>query len=118
MTVDDEASSPLQPADAAFPALLARLGSDGEKPEVVYERLRARLITYFRLHLPAEANDLADRTLDRMARRIQEGTEVENVHSYALGVARLLVHEARTRYAREQKSILEEAAVLEQAPDE
>lgn len=128
MTLDEEASPPLPtkparpagavPADAAFLALLARLGSDGEAAETVYERLRRRLITYMRLHLPAEADDLADRTLDRMARRIHEGTSVQNVYSYALGVARMLVLEARARYSREQQSILEQAPLLEHSPPE
>lgn len=127
MTVDEKAGLPPDiqrpraagdPAEAAFLALLARLGSEGDRQETVYERLRQRLITYFRLHLPAEADDLADLTLDRMARRIHEGTSVQNVFSYALGVARMLVHEARARYSREQQSILEQAAMLEQTPPE
>jgi DNA-directed RNA polymerase specialized sigma24 family protein len=127
MTLDEEASPPPRierarpardPADAVFLALIARLGSEGEKPEVVYERLRGRLITYLRLHLPAEADDLADLTLDRMARRIHEGTAVQSIYSYALGVARMLLHESRARHSREQQSILEQAPLLEQSPPE
>jgi len=127
MTLDEEESPPPQmartrpagdPANAAFVALLERLGNDGERPEAVYERLRGRLITYLRLHLPAEADDLADRTLDRMARRIHDGTSVQNVYSYALGVARMLVHEARARYSREQQSILQQAPLLDAPPSE
>ena len=128
MTVDEEASPApdiqrARPggdsADAAFLALLARLGSEGDTAEVVYERLRRRLVTYMRLQLPAEAEELADRALDRMARRLHEGTTVQNVYSYALGVARMLVHEARARYSREQRSLLEQAPLLEpSAPDE
>lgn len=106
------------PADAAFLALLARLGSEGDTGEAVYERLRRRLITYMRLHLPAEADDLADRTLDRMARRLHEGTAVQNIYSYALGVARMLVLEARARHSREQRSLLEQAPLLEQSSPE
>lgn len=102
-------------ADEAFKALLARFAEEGRSPEAVYERLRNRLTRYLRLHLPAEADDLADRTLDRMARRIHEGTEVQNIYLFALGVARMLVHEARARYSREQLG-LHEAAVLSQQP--
>jgi DNA-directed RNA polymerase specialized sigma24 family protein len=127
MTLDEEASPrphlkrvrPVAgPENAAFLALLARLGSEGETAEAVYERLRRRLITYMRLHLPAEADDLADLTLDRMARRLHEGTSVQNVYSYGLGVARMVVHEARARYSREQQSIQEQAPLLEQSPTE
>lgn len=100
-------------ADQAFTALLARLASEGERPELVYERLRKRLVTYLRLHLPAEADALADLTLDRLARRLSEGICVENVYLYALGVARMVVYEARARFSRERSS-LEQAAVLDQ----
>lgn len=120
MTLDEEASPPgttrrpsKELAEPAFAALLARLGDEGPTPEVVYERLRKRLVAYVRLHLPAQADELADLTLDRMARRLSEGTVVQNVYLYALGIGRLVVHEARSRLAREQSS-LEQAAVLGQ----
>jgi DNA-directed RNA polymerase specialized sigma24 family protein len=102
-------------ADDSLKALLTRLAREGGSSEVAYERVRTRLIRYLRLHLPAEADDLADRTLDRMAHRLHEGTEVHNIYLYALGVARMLVHEARARFAREQVS-LEEAAALSNPP--
>jgi DNA-directed RNA polymerase specialized sigma24 family protein len=98
--------------EAGFRALLTRFGSDGEQPETVYERLRRRLIAYMRLHLPAQADDLADLTLDRMAHRLHEGTAVHNVYLYALGIARLVIREAQTRFARERSS-LEEVARLD-----
>jgi DNA-directed RNA polymerase specialized sigma24 family protein len=103
-------------AEAAFKALLARLGAEGERPEVTYERLRKRLITYFRLHVPAQADDLADLTLDRLARRILDGIFIQNVYLYALGIARLVVHEAQARLAREQTN-LAQAVLLEHGPD-
>jgi hypothetical protein len=101
-----------------FEALLARLRADGEPAERAYERLRARLIALLRLHAPAEAESLADIALDRTARRIHEGVDVENVHSYALGVGRMLVLEARTRAARERRMERELAqAALSQERD-
>ncbi len=84
-------------------ALLARLRADGERADVAYERLRARLLALLRLHVPAEAESLADIALDRIARRIHEGTVVENVPLYALGVGRMLILEARTRAGREHR---------------
>lgn len=81
-------------------ALLRRLGADGGDA-IAYEGLRRRLIQFFRLHDPAEADDLADTALDRLARRIHEGTEVISVPSYALGIARMVLHEARARAARQ-----------------
>ena len=86
-------------AAGAFAALLARLAADGGDA-TAYEALRRRLIQLFRMHVPADADDLADVVLDRLARRIHEGTEVASVPSYALGIARMVLHEARAKAAR------------------
>jgi DNA-directed RNA polymerase specialized sigma24 family protein len=85
--------------DGAFGALLARLAVDGGDAQT-YEALRRRLIQFFRLHVPADADDLADVVLDRLARRIHEGTDVASVPSYTLGIARMVLHEARAKSAR------------------
>ena len=85
--------------NGAFAALLSRLAADGGDA-TAYESLRRRLIQLLRLHVPAEADDLADVLLDRLARRIHEGTEVASVPSYALGIARMVLHEARAKAAR------------------
>ena len=80
-------------------ALLARLAADGDEG-VGYETLRRRLIRFFDVYVPADADELADVALDRVARRIHEGVEVASVLSYTLGVARMVLHEARARAAR------------------
>jgi len=85
--------------DSAFGALLSRLAADGGDA-AAYEALRRRLIQFFRLHVPADADDLADVVLDRLARRIHEGIDVASVPSYALGIARMVLHEARAKSAR------------------
>ena len=97
----------------AFGALLARLAADGGDAET-YEALRRRLIQFFKLHVPAEADDLADVVLDRLARRIHEGIDVASVPSYALGIARMVLHEARAKSAR--RHLAEADPTL--APDE
>lgn len=90
-------------SDAPFAALLHRLGGTGvEGP--AYETLRRRLIRFFRVYAPAEADELADVTLDRLARKIHEGTEVVNVPLYALGIARMVLHETRARGARRRNA--------------
>jgi RNA polymerase sigma factor (sigma-70 family) len=100
-------------ADASFEALLQRLRIDGDG-ERAYESLRRRLIQFFRLHLPADADDLADIVLDRLARKIHGGTDVASVPSYALGIARMVLHEARARGARRHLAELDPTL----APDE
>ncbi len=91
MTVS-RAASPLD-------ALLARLAAEGDEG-VAYEALRRRLIRFFDVYVPADSGELADVALDRVARRIHEGVEVASVLSYTLGVARMVLHEARARAAR------------------
>jgi DNA-directed RNA polymerase specialized sigma24 family protein len=86
-------------ADGPFAMGLARLAADGGDA-AAYESLRRRLIQFFRLHVPAEADDLADVVLDRLARRIHEGIDVASVPSYALGIARMVLHEARAKASR------------------
>lgn len=87
--------------EGTFHALLERLQQDGPSAQVAYEALRKRLVLYLRLHVPTQADELADEALDRMARRLQEGTPVQNVALYALGIARLLVRETVARRVRE-----------------
>ncbi|MEP7042799.1 MAG: hypothetical protein ABI843_07030 [Dokdonella sp.] len=100
---------------APFEALFARLGRD-EPAQLGYERLRQRLIQFFRLHLPVEAEDLADLALDRLARRLHEGVDVDHTQRYALGIARMILLEARTRLARQH--VAEQDPTWTQAPDE
>ena len=88
---------------AALHCLLERLGvgSDGAS---AYEQLRLRLVTFFRHRFPVEAEALADEAIDRLARRIEEGTAIENPASYALGIARFLVLEAGARQRKETQA--------------
>jgi DNA-directed RNA polymerase specialized sigma24 family protein len=106
--------------NAHFPALLARLRASELSAEVAYERLRARLIAFFRLHLPAQAEALADEALDRFGRRLCEGTIVDSPSHYALGIARLLLLEAQARLHRERRTVDEEArrATLHEPDDD
>jgi DNA-directed RNA polymerase specialized sigma24 family protein len=81
----------------ALGCLLQRLSTEPERAGEEYVRLRAKLIHYFVFERCTQAEDLADEVLDRVARRLNEGEEVQKVTSYALGVARLVTHEARQR---------------------
>jgi DNA-directed RNA polymerase specialized sigma24 family protein len=100
---DDASAGTREPrvAHAPFEALLRRLGDAGDAG-VAYERLRSRLIRFYRLHVPAEAEELADVTLERLARKLHEGIEVVSVPAFALGIARNVLHEARARHARQR----------------
>jgi DNA-directed RNA polymerase specialized sigma24 family protein len=80
----------LDAADLA--RLLARLNPDRERAAEEYERLRRALIKFFDWRgawLPEEG---ADEAIDRLARKLEE-THVDDVRSYALGIARLVLLE-------------------------
>jgi DNA-directed RNA polymerase specialized sigma24 family protein len=74
----------------AFDQLLKYLHPDRTEAGDRYESIRERLIKYFECRECLYGEDLADETIDRVARKIAEGTEVwaSNPISYFYGVAR------------------------------
>ena len=89
------------PVGDPFKALLARLAVDG-RADLIYEDLRRRLIRFFRLHVPTDAEALADVSLDRLARKLHQGVEVAGVRAYTLGIARMVLHETNAKRARQR----------------
>jgi RNA polymerase sigma factor (sigma-70 family) len=80
-----------------IPALFAVLGNTPEKSGMEYERLRSKLILFFSRRELQFPEDLADESLDRLARRVAEGTEIVSVPAFALGIARHLAQEQMGR---------------------
>jgi DNA-directed RNA polymerase specialized sigma24 family protein len=76
-----------------LPRLLVRLDENPGRAGSRYEELRRRLILFFRLKQPADAEQLADEVLDRVARRVAEGLEILKIEAYVLGVARFVLRE-------------------------
>jgi len=82
----------------AFTKLLAKLSADPEVAGVEYEELRRRLIKFFEWRGAFFPEDLADETLNRTARKIDGGEEIEkNVIALALGVAHFVFLETSRR---------------------
>ena len=81
----------------AFQRLLSVLDADPDSAARAYERLRVRTIGLFRWWGAADADALADAALDRVARKLSEGTSVrgEAIGAYVRGVARMILHESR-----------------------
>jgi DNA-directed RNA polymerase specialized sigma24 family protein len=65
----------------------------GENAGERYEQLRRRLLIYFGAQRHPGAEEAADETLDRAARRLAEGVAVTTVESFVLGIARNVVRE-------------------------
>lgn len=79
-----------------FERLLATLDPDRERAAVAYEQLRFRLVGLLRWWGAPAAEQLADDTLDRVARKLQEGATIPSgsLGAYVRGVARLVFYES------------------------
>jgi DNA-directed RNA polymerase specialized sigma24 family protein len=77
----------------AFASLLARLDADPERAGAAYEELRRALVSLFTWRGAATPEECADETLDRLASRLNEGAQVDDVRRFAHGIARLVLLE-------------------------
>ncbi|HKQ73804.1 MAG TPA: hypothetical protein VJ810_08770 [Blastocatellia bacterium] len=101
----------------AFTKLLAKLSSDPEIAGIEYEELRRRLIKFFEWRGAFFPEDLADETLNRTARKIDEGAEIEkNVIALALGVARFVFLET-SKHPDNKRTTLEELIPVAAPPE-
>ncbi len=81
----------------AFEELLRTLDQDRDRAATSYEQLRHRVIGLLRWWGAARPEELADATMDRVARKLEEGVSVPagTVGAYIRGVARMVFHESR-----------------------
>lgn len=93
--------------EEAFKSLLAQLDSDTEAAAERYEIIRAEIIKLFECRGCASPLDLADETINRVARRIIEGQEIPpgSIEAYFYGVARNVMREHLRNPEREWTSI-------------
>ena len=77
----------------AFERLLAALDADRERAGQKYETVRRKLIEFFEARGHNSPSDPADETINRVARRLDEGERVQDFSAYFYGVARLLLKE-------------------------
>jgi len=80
---------------STFDRLLGALDDDRERAAADYEQLRSRLTGLLEWWGAAEAEELADRTFDRVARKLEEGAAVPKraLGAYVRGVARMVFYE-------------------------
>jgi DNA-directed RNA polymerase specialized sigma24 family protein len=81
------------PSPAAFATLLTRLGPDADRAGAAYEHLHRALVSLFAWRGAATPEELADETLDRLATRLDEGVEVQDLPRFTRGIARLVLLE-------------------------
>lgn len=104
---------------SSFDRLLAWLSLDRESAGNKYEKIRSELINYFRRRGVINSEDLADETIDRVAKRVAElaGTYVGDPARYFYGVARYVYLEhARRNVYSDLESIIDRP--LPERPDD
>src|SRR5262245_33626868 len=79
--------------EESFFRLLARLNADPMLAGEEYEKLRTRLIYFFERKGCRTPAELSDETINRIARKVEEGIEIEDVFKFSYGVARLVLLE-------------------------
>jgi RNA polymerase sigma factor (sigma-70 family) len=81
--------------ETGFKRLLDSLDSDREIAGQKYERIQRKLVAFFEWRGCTAAEDLADKTIDRVTRRLIEGEEIraKDPSIYFYAVARNIAHE-------------------------
>lgn len=95
-------------------SLLSRLHPDREQASHAYEALRERLIHFFEWNHTHTPQELADETLDRLARRLStKEDEILDPAKFAAAIARLLLKEHWRERGRREAAL---AAMAESYP--
>lgn len=91
----------------AFEKLLNTLGPDRESAGEKYLEVRSNLIRFFEWRGCSFPEDHADETINRVAKRVSEGEEIQNPGGYFMGAARMLLLEIHKERARERRALSE-----------
>jgi DNA-directed RNA polymerase specialized sigma24 family protein len=105
--------------DASWFVLLAWLDPDRERAGALYQQLHRKLTRFFiARQCPSRAEEWADRTLDVVARRLQEGAAiyVREASHYCYGVAQNILRDSR-KGAKLEPLTREPAVVLLPPPE-
>jgi DNA-directed RNA polymerase specialized sigma24 family protein len=86
----------------AFDLLLLQFDSDRQEAGKKYEALRRKLVKSFQWRGCTSAEDLADETINRVARNLETGETVLHLAAYCAGIARnVFLENLRTRRKEE-----------------
>ncbi len=88
----------------AFDGLLSSFDADRERAGEQYEQLRRKLAKFFEWRGADDPVEQADETLSRVARKLAEGAEIQDLNQYCLGVGRLLLKEEFKRREQQQRA--------------
>jgi RNA polymerase sigma factor (sigma-70 family) len=97
--------------EEALNILLSHLDPDRDQAGEKYEIIRYKLVKYFEWRRMPHPDEAADETVDRVARKLQEGKNITDLLAYARGVARLVCLERLKGEAKAQESLAEMAKI-------
>jgi len=87
-------------------SLIILLDAGGEGPPGTgYQLIRIKLIRYFAWQRCIAAEELTDETIDRVAKKIAQGEEIENLGGFFYGVARLVLKEFQREEQKQQRAV-------------
>jgi DNA-directed RNA polymerase specialized sigma24 family protein len=89
----------------AFNKLLASLDPDRERAGEKYEEIRRGLVCLFEWRGAPFPDEHADETINRVARKLDEGNQVADPFTYVYGVARLVLLEAYKLREKERAAL-------------
>ncbi len=93
--------------EEALNKLLDRLHSERSEAGERYERIRRKLLQFFRWERAEFPEEHADETLNRVARKLAGGEQIIDVERYIFGVARMISHEVAQRRLRHKTAVEE-----------
>ena len=102
----------------AFDKLLLSFGDDRDSGGKKYLEIRSHLTRFFEWRGCPFPEDHADETINRVAKRVAEGEQIQNPSGYAMGVARLLLLEILKGRQREQVALNEIANTSSETTDD
>ncbi|MDQ6785884.1 MAG: hypothetical protein M3033_03580 [Acidobacteriota bacterium] len=98
-------------------SLLSRLAPDAERAAQEYELIRRKLINFFLAHQTTDPETETDEVINRVARRISAGEQVQNLSAYFLGVARFYLKEIYKRNVRREVALKKNPLPSQIEPD-
>lgn len=102
----------------ALSRLLARLADDPAQAGEAYEALRGALMKFFDWRGAPHPDECADETIDRLARKLDEGVAIDDPRGFARGIARLVLLEQWRRPETRRADDLDLARLPDRPPAE
>jgi DNA-directed RNA polymerase specialized sigma24 family protein len=91
--------------EQSLAGFLSVLDEDPERAGEQYEIIRRRLVKFFEWRGSTTSDELADETLNRLVRKIDEGEVIRNLSAYIGGMARLVWLEALKQQERARGAV-------------